>query len=322
MTDSLTADRPDTAVSKGPVDPHFRESILGGLVSEQKYIESKWLYDQRGSHLFDAITELDEYYPTRVETGILRARANEIAELASSGSILLELGSGSSLKTRLLLDQMKNLAGYVPLDISADHLEATAKDLRADYPELTVFPVTGDFTQPVSLPASLADKEKILFFPGSTIGNFEAEAALELLRTLRRIENVTAFIVGIDLVKDEETLIRAYDDRKGVTAEFNLNLLTRINRELDGTFDLNAFRHEARWNAEESRIEMHLVSLARHSAQVAGETISFEKGETIHTENSHKYEKEKFRGLAAQTGWSVRVFWTDPKDYFALAVLT
>ncbi len=300
----------------------FAGSILSGLAAEQKTIESKWLYDAAGSELFDRITRLDDYYPTRTETGILEARAGDLLNIAPKGATLVELGSGSSVKTRILLDALPLLAAYVPVDISAEHLIDAARLLADDYTALDVHPVVADFTADFELPDACGNAPKILFFPGSTIGNFSVEASIDLMRRLRGIDNVAAFVIGFDLVKDRDTLLRAYDDSEGVTAAFNLNLLTRINRELGANFDPAAFRHKARWNDSESRIEMHLVSRESQQVTVGGEIVRFAEGETIHTENSHKYTPDGFKDLAGRAGWQLSDVWTDENNHFGVAVLT
>ncbi len=303
-------------------DRVFAFSILAGLMARRKTIDCKWLYDAEGSRLFDAITDLDDYYPTRTEFAILRDRAAELQTLAAPGCALVELGSGSSVKTRLLLNALPCVGTYVPVDISDGHLERAASRLDAEYPAVKVHPLVADFTAEFSLPASLETVPKILFFPGSTIGNFEVRAAGDLLARLRSIANVSAFVIGADLKKDAATLVRAYDDSEGVTAAFNLNLLTRINRELGADFDPGAFRHEARWNAMKSRVEMHLVSRCVQYVHLLGERIVFEEGETIHTENSHKYDLEQFEALAADAGWNTHRTWIDDAGLFCVAVLT
>ncbi len=300
----------------------FAGSILSGLRAEQKTIESKWLYDAAGSELFDRITRLDDYYPTRTETTILEARAGDLQNHGPEGAALVELGSGSSVKTRILLDALPQLAAYVPVDISAEHLIDAARLLADDYTALDVHPVVADFTADFELPEACVDASKVLFFPGSTIGNFSVEASIDLMRRLRGIKNVAAFVVGFDLVKDRDTLLRAYDDSEGVTAAFNLNLLTRINRELGASFDTAAFRHKARWNDSESRIEMHLVSRESQQVTVGGEIMQFAEGETIHTENSHKYTPDRFKDLAGRAGWQLADLWTDENNHFGVAVLT
>ncbi|MDJ0922566.1 MAG: L-histidine N(alpha)-methyltransferase [Henriciella sp.] len=302
-------------------DQTFLQSILTGLQAEQKTIDSKWLYDPKGSHLFDQITELDAYYPTRTEIEILERGLGELAPQIRPGTALMELGSGSSVKTRLVFEHIPGLSTYVPVDISESHLLAAAADLARDYPLIEMRPIVGDFTSDISLPKDLSNVPKLLFFPGSTIGNFEPEGAVELLTRCRQIERVDDFIVGFDLVKDPCTLVRAYDDELGVTAAFNLNLLVRINRELGADFETAAFRHEARWNKRDSRIEMHLVSKRSQTVGIAGKRIQFSQGETIHTENSHKYTTDRFSDLAGQAGWSVGEIWTDEQDLFAVALL-
>ena len=315
-----TARAIDTTVIS-PADD-FARSIVAGLTANRKTIESKWLYDAVGSKLFDAITMLDEYYPTRTEIEILRNRARILSEFAPPGSALVELGSGSSVKTRLLLDALPSLSVYVPVDISSGHLRRAAELLSADYPDLNVHPLAADFTGELELPPALADLPKLVFFPGSTLGNFEVTQADTLLARLRLMDNVAAFVVGADLIKDPATLVRAYDDSDGVTAAFNLNLLTRINRELGADFDLQAFRHEARWNTEHSRIEMHLVANCGQTVTIFDREIPFEEGETIHTENSHKYDLGRIDAMAARTGWRTRETWIDKQGLFCVAVLT
>lgn len=302
-------------------DPVFTKSIMAGLLSPQKIIESKWLYDERGSKLFDEITYLDEYYPTRVETTILQRRSGDLAQYLQPDTVMVELGSGSSTKTRLVLDALPSLNHYVPLDISVEHLEAAAKSIAQDYPSIEVVPVIADFTSEISLPKNLINMPKLLFFPGSTIGNFEAKAACDMLKRVNNLRNVAAFVIGFDLVKDTDKLIRAYDDSKGVTAAFNMNLLTRINRELHADFNLEMFHHEARWNDDLSRIEMHLVSKCDQDVFLLEDCISFKAGETIHTENSHKYTPTTFSEMANVAGWSVEDIWSDENQLFAVAVL-
>lgn len=299
----------------------FAASFLAGLRAPRKRIESKWLYDAEGSRLFDQITELPEYYPTRTETGILEAHASTLPARVPEGAALVELGSGSSVKTRILLDALPSLATYVPVDIAEGHLQEAMQRLAIGYPQLEIRPVVADFTRPFALPSSLEDTPKLLFFPGSTIGNFEPLAAQALMARFARWSNVAAFVIGVDVRKDEATLERAYDDASGVTAAFNLNLLLRANRELGTDFDPDGFRHEARWNAAESRIEMHLVSQRDQSACVCGERIGFREGETIHTENSYKYAADGFCGLADAAGWRGIDVWTDDQGLFSVHVL-
>ena len=298
------------------------DDVLAGLSQPRKTLPSKWLYDEEGSRLFELITELPEYYPTRTELLILEQAAPGLAEEISPGAALVEFGNGSSLKTRRVLDAAPQIAVYVPIDISLDALLASAAELREAYPQLTVAPLAGDFTQRLQLPREAQGRPHTGFFPGSTIGNFEHEDAVVFLRAAGRLLGEGAYmLVGADLVKDEAVLVAAYDDAQGVTAAFNKNLLARINRELEGDFDLDAFRHEARWNAEQSRIEMHLVSLREQTAQAGGETFDFEAGESIHTENSHKFTVEGFAALAAQAGWRQDRVWTDPQRLFSVMLL-
>lgn len=300
----------------------FARLAIEGLTASPKCAEAKFFYDEKGSQLFDRICELEEYYPTRTETAILRDRAPELAEWVPEGAALVELGSGSSIKTGLLLDALPGLGAYVPLDISTEHLHASAAALAARHPGLEVHPVAGDFTRDIALPADLAETPKLLFFPGSTIGNFTPDEAGKLLRRMRNVEGVAGFVVGVDLRKDPDRLVSAYDDAKGVTAAFNKNLLHRMNSELGADFDPEAFAHEARWNDAQSRIEMHLVSLRDQTARIGGHAIDFAAGETIHTESSHKYSTEAFRDLAQAAGWTSRDVWIDADSLFSVHVLT
>lgn len=295
--------------------------MLDGLSAPRKTLPCKYFYDARGSELFDRICELPEYYPTRTETAILRDRIDEIAEVMPFGAALIEYGSGSSTKTRLLLDRLDDLAAYVPVDISGSHLLRSAWRLRARYPRLSVRPVCADFTQPFNLP-DLDDRPRVVFFPGSTIGNFGPEDAVDLLAGMADVAGPGGgLLIGVDLLKSPEILIPAYDDAAGVTAAFNLNLLARINRELGGTFDLDAFSHRAVFNDDLGRIEMHLVSEIEQVAEVDGTPFRFAEGETIHTENSHKYSREQFAALAARAGWRVDTVWTDPAELFSVQYL-
>lgn len=322
MSDTIEAFKPADPAPDTSGHGEFARSILAGLNAPQKTIESKWLYDAVGSHLFDEITDLQEYYPTRTEIDILAQRASELSGYAPTGTALVEPGSGSSVKTRLILDAVPSIATYIPIDISGDHLATIARQLTLDYPAVDIHPVTGDFTAKLNLPSDFADAPKLVFFPGSTIGNFEVDQARALLAGWRQLQNVQALIVGVDLVKAENILIDAYDDAKGVTAAFNLNLLTRINRLLGANFDLDGFRHEARWNEVDSRIEMHLVSEKDQKTDFLDVQIAFAEGETIHTENSHKYRPEKFSALAGEAGWHTDQFWSDDNNYFGIAILT
>ncbi|HEX8570005.1 MAG TPA: ergothioneine biosynthesis protein EgtB [Caulobacteraceae bacterium] len=300
----------------------FFHDVIEGLSRSQKTLPSKWLYDEEGSRLFEAITDLPEYYPTRTELSILRAAAPGLAEEISPGAALVEFGSGASVKTRLVLEAAPQIGVYVPVDISLERLEESARELRSAYPELTVAPLAGDFTAGLELPAAARGRPRTGFFPGSTIGNFTRPDAVAFFRAAGRLLGVGAYmLVGADLVKDPAVLVAAYDDAQGVTAAFNRNLLVRINRELGADFDLDGFAHEARWNAAERRIEMHLRSLRPQAARVDGHVFHFEEGETIHTENSHKFTVEGFAEIAAEAGWRQDRVWTDPAGLFAVVLL-
>jgi dimethylhistidine N-methyltransferase len=300
----------------------FAHDVLAGLTARPKRLLPKYFYDQAGAQLFEQITELPEYYPTRCELAILREHAAEIAGLVPEGAALIEFGSGSSKKARILLAAAQQAAAYVPVDISTEMLATEAQELRRDHPRIKVLPIETDFTKPFSLPAAIADVPRAGFFPGSTIGNFEPHEACSFLRHAGRILGKGAvLIIGVDLIKDAKVLNAAYDDAAGVTAKFNLNLLTRINRELDGTFDLESFSHEAFYNSERHRIEMHLASKKRQKVRVCGRLIDFRAGETIHTENSYKYTLESFGALARGSGWAPVAVWTDKKKYFSVQAL-
>ena len=300
----------------------FATDVVAGLTGTPKRLSPKYFYDSAGSELFERITELPEYYPTRREIEILNARVGDIAALIPAGAALVEFGSGSSTKTRLILSAAQSLGAYVPVDISAEFLQQQATGLRREYPNLPVSPVAADFTKPFDLPETTQAMTRAGFFPGSTIGNFEPHEAAAFLRHAGRILGAGAvFIVGVDLVKDTQVLQKAYNDAQGVTAKFNLNLLTRINRELGGKFDLAGFEHHAFFNRERSRIEMHLASLKRQRVRVAGECFEFRAGETIHTESSYKYSTETFGALARGAGWTPAAVWTDEDNYFSIHVL-
>ncbi|MDP4024580.1 L-histidine N(alpha)-methyltransferase [Methylobacterium sp. NEAU 140] len=305
-----------------PTDPAFLADVRAGLSAPRKHLAPKYFYDAAGSDLFEAITRLPEYYPTRTEIGILDARGPEIAALLPPGAALVEFGSGSTAKLRRLLRHRPDLAAYVPVDVSGEFLADQAEVLRADFPDLPVLPVVADFTRPFALPDGLGAAPRAGFFPGSTLGNFEPEEAEALLRQFGAILGTGAMlIVGIDLVKDAGVLEAAYDDAAGVTGRFNLNLLTRINRELGGDFDLGAFAHRAVFNAQASRIEMHLVASVAQTVRVGGDRFAFAAGETIHTESSYKYTLASFGALARRAGWEPATAWTDPAGLFSVHAL-
>lgn len=297
--------------------------VLRGLAGWPKRLSPTWLYDSRGSALFERICEQPEYYVTRTELAIMRRCGADIADCIGSRALLVELGSGASLKTRLLLDRLPDLAAYVPVDISRAPLIAAARSIRESYPAIEVLPVEADFTRPLTLPQpARAPRRTVAFFPGSTLGNFDAEPAGELLGLLRTLAGRGgALVIGIDLVKDRDILLRAYDDAAGVTAAFNLNVLVRLNRELGADFDPHGFRHTAVWNAAASRIEMHLTSLARQIVRIGARSIELEAGEPIVTEHCHKYTIEGFTALAARARWEVCRAWSDDLDLFSVLYL-
>jgi dimethylhistidine N-methyltransferase len=305
-----------------PATTQFATDVVAGLTETPKRLSPKYFYDSAGSALFEQITTLPEYYPTRTEIGILRERAGDIAALIQPGAALVEFGSGSSTKTRIVLSTAKSLAAYVPVDISEQFLHQQMAGLRREYSKLAVLPVVADFTKPFDLPDAVRIMPRVGFFPGSTIGNFEPhEAAAFLSHAGRILGRGATFIVGVDLVKDAQVLKKAYNDSQGITANFNLNLLTRINRELGAKFNPACFEHHAFFNRDRSRIEMHLASLKRQRIKVCGECIDFRAGETIHTENSYKYSVESLGALARGAGWTPVAAWTDPDKYFSVHAL-
>lgn len=300
------------------VNRAFRSDVVAGLKQTQKAIPARWLYDDAGSQLFEDITQVPEYYPTRAETEILESRGREFAEAIGPGRAVVEFGSGSSVKTPLLLKAI-DPGAYVPLDIAGDFLRAAAADLSAKFPGLPVYPVEADFTRRVELPPEVADMPKLGFFPGSTIGNMVPRSSVDLLRSMRETLGTDAMLViGMDLIKDTAVLEAAYDDAQGVTAEFNLNLLRRINRELDGTIPVEKFHHEARWHDTFARIEMHAVAEEDLSFEVAGTAFAMQAGETIHTENSHKYDARSANTLLLAGHWTPIARWTDAKERFSV----
>lgn len=299
----------------------FAGDVIDDLSQHPKRLSPKYFYDVTGSELFEQITVLPEYYPTRTELGILRGRGREIADIIPKGAALVEFGAGATTKVRLLLERC-DFGAYVPVDISGDFLKLQADALRKDFPGLNVYPVAADFTAPFALPADIAGMPKVGFFPGSTLGNFEPHEASAFLRSARAILGDGAqMIIGVDLEKDDRVLYDAYNDAAGVTARFNLNVLVRINRELGGNFDLSAFMHRSIYNRERHRIEMHLISKKAQTVRILGRNFSFRPGESIHTENSYKYSLERFTGLAGGSGWSVRESWTDAAKMFSVHAL-
>jgi dimethylhistidine N-methyltransferase len=311
----------NSAAARPKIMSDFALDAIAGLSAEPKTLPAKYFYDDSGSALFEAITAVPEYYPTRTELGILKERAGEIAQLIPSGGALIEFGSGSTAKARIVLDAAA-VAAYVPVDISAGFLGQEAARLGRDLPGLRILPIAADFTKPFELPPAIRLRARVGFFPGSTIGNFEPPEAARFLRHAAALLGRGArLIVGVDLIKDVAVLDAAYNDAAGVTAAFNLNLLRRINRELGADFDLNRFRHRAFFNRARNRVEMHLASSLAQDVRLCDRTISFARDETIHTENSYKYSVDSFQALAAEAGWSPVAVWTDPARYFSVHAL-
>jgi dimethylhistidine N-methyltransferase len=299
----------------------FARDAIEDLSQRPKRLSPKYFYDAAGSELFEAITQLPEYYPTRTELSILRDRGDDISAIIPKGAALVEFGAGATTKVRLLLENCA-IGAYVPVDISGDFLKDQADALRKDFPDLDVYPVAADFTTPFALPAAIAGMPKVGFFPGSTLGNFEPHEACAFLRSAREILGEGAqMILGVDLEKDERVLYDAYNDAAGVTARFNLNVLVRINRELGGNFDLSAFTHRAIYNRERHRIEMHLISKKPQTVRMLGTNIAFRAGESIHTESSYKYSIERLTALARGAGWTPRESWTDQAGMFSVHAL-
>ena len=302
------------------VDGAFRDDVLAGLAAPVRAIPARWFYDRRGSELFEAITGLPEYYLTRTETALLEQRCPDVARIAGPGQAVVEFGSGASVKTRILLAAAAPSA-YVPIDISGEFLRDSAALLGEDFPGLAVHPIEADFTRPIQLPEALGALPRLGFFPGSTIGNMIPATGVDLLRAMRRTLGTGAWLfIGFDRVKDPAELLRAYDDEAGITAGFNLNLLERINRELRGDIPIGAFRHRAVWNDRLSRIEMHLQATCDVGFEVDGHYFAMSAGETVHTENSHKYGERDARLLLLAGGWTPVEEWTDAEARFALVL--
>jgi len=309
-------------INTDPTTETFLRDVVSGLQRPQKEIPCKYFYDKRGSELFDQICELPEYYPTRTEISIMHSSGTQMAEKVGPGRLVVEYGSGSSLKTRILLDHLEEPAGYVPIDISGEHLEDSVAALRHEYPGLNVHPICADYTVPIDLPSE-PDSAPLVFFPGSTIGNFTPSEAVDFLkRTCELVGPSGGALVGVDLKKDKDRLEQAYDDADGVTAEFNRNVLHRMKRELDADLQTDAFEHRAVYNEDQGRVEMHLVSLSDQDVRVAGEhTFRLEEGETIRTECSYKYHVEEFADLANAAEFEVEEVWIDPDQLFSVQYL-
>jgi dimethylhistidine N-methyltransferase len=316
---TLTADVTDAE----PFHAEFAEAVLTGLAQAPRHIPCRFLYDARGSALFEEITELDEYYPTRTEIGLLNTYGGEIAKRAGEGCAVVEFGSGSSRKTHILLEHMHNAAAYVPIDIDDDALKQATARLKEKFPDLQLYPVHADFGQDIKLPRQIEGAPRLGFFPGSTIGNFELDSAVDFLaRAGELLGKGSSLLIGADLQKDLDILLPAYDDAKGVTAQFTLNLIHRINRELNGNLDVKRFAHKVIYNDEIGRIEIYIESLAGQEAEILGRRFSFAEGERIHVENSHKYTLPQFHDLAHRAGWDTEQVWTDPDNLFSLHYLT
>jgi dimethylhistidine N-methyltransferase len=298
----------------------FAADVVHGLSRSPKGVSPKWLYDARGSALYELICEQPEYYPPRIEAGLLERHGGDLADAIGPDALVFEYGAGNARKTALLLEALHRPAAYVPVDISREPLLAATEALGARFPRLPVRPVVADFTAPFVLPAAdVSCRRRVAFFPGSTIGNFDPPDAVALLRRMARDAGPGGLLViGTDLPKEERVLVAAYDDARGVTAAFDLNLLARMNRELAGDLRLSAFRHRAVWNARLSRMEMHLQSLEAQVVRVAGRTFGFEEGETLHTESAYKWEPRAFDALAAISGWGPETAWTDDRAWFAI----
>jgi dimethylhistidine N-methyltransferase len=297
----------------------FRQDVIAGLSMRRKTLPCRWLYDERGSELFEQITQLEEYYPTRVETGILRSNAAEMAAFIGKGATLIEYGAGAGIKTEIVIAALETPRLYVPVDISGDFLDHAVISLRHRFPDIRIWPIVADFTEDFEIPAGIPLKGRSAFFPGSTIGNLDFAETVSFLRRVRRqVGSRGTAVIGADLTKDIKTLLAAYDDRQGVTAAFNLNLLARINRELEGDFRLERFAHEARWNSVSSAVEMHLVSREAQTVAIDGQSFDFAAGESIHTETSRKYSVQTVSAIVESAGWYIEEMWTDPHQSFGV----
>jgi L-histidine Nalpha-methyltransferase len=305
-----------------PESDEFARAVLAGFAGNPRSIPCRFFYDAIGSELFEEIAKLEEYYPTRVEASLLEAHRAEIADLVGPSRVLIEFGSGSSRKTSLLIGALRQMPAYIPIDIAAESLKEAASWLLDQHPGLTILPLISDFTRTRRLPEVALRRKRLGFFSGSTIGNLtHDEARAFLANAARLLGKDSAFLIGVDLKKKLSILIPAYNDAKGVTAAFNLNLLARVNRELQGDFDLSRFAHDAVYNEEKGRIEMYLVSLSRQTVHVLGRRFTFAEGERIHTENSHKYTVDEFQDLASGSGWQPVKAWVDPDRLFSLHLL-
>ncbi|GLS27818.1 L-histidine N(alpha)-methyltransferase [Marinibactrum halimedae] len=320
ITQSNAVPRQDLATS----DDEFLEDVLDGLSQRQKTLPCKYFYDERGSQLFDDICQTEDYYVTRTERAIMERYIPEMAALVGPGASILEFGSGVGEKIRRLLTSLEAPHSYTPMDISYEPLMASAEQLRQEFPSLTVDPVCGDYLQPwPSMPVFLRSSQRLVYFPGSTLSNFTPEQASDFLsRIAKLLGSGGGLLIGVDLIKPIEVLHDAYNDREGVTAEFNKNVLSRINQALDGNFNLESFEHNAFFNEQHNRIEMHLCSQVDQRVEIAGQEFRFSQGESIHTENSYKYSTQHLHQLFSRTGYRVVDFWTDPNQYFSVHYCT
>lgn len=297
------------------------QEVIDGMSLPQKSLPSKYFYDEKGSKLFDEITRLDEYYPTRTEWAILKHYVHEMGEALGNKVLLIEPGSGSSEKTRVLLDNLASICCYIPMDISGEYLGKVAEVLRGEYPNITIQPLAADYTRPFELPQMHTDSRKIVFFPGSTIGNFDPDTVQRFFSVIHDIVGEDGgVLIGVDLKKDVSVLEAAYNDKKEITAAFNKNILSHINREIGSNFDPELYDHKSVWNEEEGRIEMHLIANQDHTVFVNGDTFSLKAGESIHTENSHKYSLQEFADIVSPW-FNVSQVWTDEKNYFSVQYL-
>ncbi len=322
---TVAVEAPDlTLLDLHPAPDDFLGEVVAGLSDTPKHLPCKFFYDKHGSKLFDRICELDEYYPTRTEMAIMEERIDDIAAGIGPQAALIEFGSGSSLKTRVLLDHLEDPVAYVPIDISREHLIATARDLQEAYPDIEILPVCADYTNAYQLPTpKRLARRKVVYFPGSTIGNFSPAEALDFLRKVAKMAGIHGgFLLGFDLRKERAVLERAYNDAEGVTAAFNLNLLHRIRRELGAELDVDAFAHEVVYDAELGRIEMHLVSQRDQAIVLGDQRFELRAGERIHTENSHKYTLDGMAAMAEQAGFCFDHSWVDERKYFCVGLLS
>jgi dimethylhistidine N-methyltransferase len=297
----------------------FQAALLTSLSTRPHHVSPKWFYDTKGSQLFDQICELPEYYPTRTEVALLERHAGDVARYIGRNAEVIEFGAGASRKVRLLLGALESPSRFVPIDISGEHLLASVSELKAQYPGIDVMPVIADFTQSVELPSPRG--RRVGFFPGSSIGNFEPEQARHMLRDFATMLTGGWLLIGVDLLKDPQILHAAYNDSAGITAAFNLNLWTRANREAGADFDTSMWMHSAFYNPPHHRIEMHLVSRCAQQVRLAGQSFTFDEGDSVHTESSYKYSVASFQDLACTAGWTPQAVWTDPAQSFSVHLL-